>query len=127
MKYQWPDAARVKLEISPEIHASGKLRSSRRATSARLPIDHGQEKKFSGYRPGLAWCFRPTASRCFIEDHEERREALGVDEVPALLDLLRLVAGADLRLHLRELVVHLAALGDRLELTVDVVAGGAGT
>jgi hypothetical protein len=33
VKYQWPDAARVKLDISPETHASGKLRSNIRATA----------------------------------------------------------------------------------------------
>jgi hypothetical protein len=33
VKYQWPDAARVKLEISPDIQAKGKLRSSIRDTA----------------------------------------------------------------------------------------------
>ena len=32
VKYQWPELARVKLEISPPIQVSGKLRSSNRAT-----------------------------------------------------------------------------------------------
>jgi hypothetical protein len=33
VKYQWPELARVKLDISPDIHVSGKLRSSRRLTA----------------------------------------------------------------------------------------------
>jgi uncharacterized membrane protein len=33
VKYQWPEAACVKFEISPETHASGKLRSSILATA----------------------------------------------------------------------------------------------
>ena len=33
VKYQWPELARVKLEISPAIQVSGNERSSRRATA----------------------------------------------------------------------------------------------
>jgi hypothetical protein len=33
VKYQWPELARVKFEISPDIHCKGKERSSRRATA----------------------------------------------------------------------------------------------
>jgi hypothetical protein len=33
VKYQWPEAARVKLEISPAIQVRGNERSSRRATA----------------------------------------------------------------------------------------------
>jgi hypothetical protein len=40
VKYQCPELARVKLEISPEIHVNGKLRSSNCAT-AWLSADTG--------------------------------------------------------------------------------------
>src|SRR5581483_5827172 len=80
-----------------------------RPAPVHAPLPRGPRSPTPAGRRAAVPPARPPASR-------RRRLAL---------DLLRRLTLADLRLQLRELVVDLAALGNLLQLAVDVVTGAA--